>query len=156
MPFRLIPLLALGLVCLALAACPRQGDDGQAPPADQTQAAAQEKPQPREIVPQPNPVSTVSKLVDTMNAGDQAAFELLLHPDGPGREKLLGKFSEFDRNASTITIDDVSIRSEDNGVAEVIYDLKVEFNDPEIKPDYETGRFTLHFEGGSWLIWNVN
>jgi hypothetical protein len=155
MSFRLISVFALGLACLALSACPKQAANGDQA-AGQTQAAQQEQSPAGEVAPRPNPLSTVARLVDAMNSGDRGAFELLIHPDAPAREELLGKFEEFDRDSCRIELQDASIRSEEDTAATVIYDTQVNFNDGETRPDFETGQFKLQFEGGAWLIWDVS
>lgn len=66
---RTMTMIALALLCLLAGGCPQENGEDQpaAPePSEVAQAAKEQAAPPKEIVPRPNPVTTISKLYEAM------------------------------------------------------------------------------------------
>jgi len=153
MNYRWIAIAAFALL-LTVAGCPRPGGEGKDQQASQVQSE-QVMPEKKAVI-RANPISTIEKLVNAMNKKDFEGYKLLLAPDGPAYDELITKFEQFDNTKATITLNDVSVQSRHDTEVTVIYDLKTEFTNAEVQPEYENGRFKLRYIDSQWLVWSVS
>lgn len=142
---RLLLLVVIVLAALTTA-CPNQGGEGKG--ADQA-----ETPEPKAMVIKANPISTLEKMVNAINARDIAAYNLLIHPESPDRDKLTMRFEQF--GGGRMALEDVSLQSQEGTEAKISYDFATTFDDGATEPAFETGTAILHFLDEQWLIWEL-